>query len=67
MITRVFGKKIENFYEVFHNWKQVEDDNGEIRTVYILHSYPYILDIVLSRREHLAYPDQYTRCRYLYR
>ena len=35
MITRVFGKKIENFYEVFHNWKQVEDDNGEIRTVYI--------------------------------
>ena len=34
MITRVFGKKIENFYEVFHNWKQVEDDNGEIRTVY---------------------------------
>ena len=34
MITRVFGKKIENFYEVIHNWKQVEDDNGEIRTVY---------------------------------
>ena len=34
MITRVFGKKIENFYEVLHNWKQVEDDNGEIRTVY---------------------------------
>lgn len=34
MITRVFGKKIENFYEVFHNWKQVEDGNGEIRTVY---------------------------------
>lgn len=25
MITRVFGKKIENFYEVIHNWKQIED------------------------------------------
>ena len=35
MITRVFGKKIENFYEVIHNWKQIEDSDGEIKTVYI--------------------------------
>lgn len=35
MITRVFGKKIENFYEVIHNWKQIEGSDGEIKTVYI--------------------------------
>lgn len=34
MITRVFGKKIENFYEVIHNWKQIEDNDGDTKTVY---------------------------------
>ena len=34
MKTRVFGKKIENIYDVIHNWKQIEDNDGEIKTVY---------------------------------
>lgn len=34
MKTRVFGKKIENIYDVIHNWKQIEDNNGETKTVY---------------------------------
>ena len=34
MITRVFGKKIENVYEVDHKWKQIEDNDGEMKTVY---------------------------------
>lgn len=34
MKTRIFGKKIGNIYEVDHNWKQIEDNDGEIKTVY---------------------------------
>lgn len=34
MITRVFGKKIENVYDVIHNWKQIDDNDGETKTVY---------------------------------
>ena len=34
MKTRVFGKKIENVYEVDHKWKQIEDNDGEMKTVY---------------------------------
>ena len=34
MITRVFGKKIENVYDVICNTKQVEDNDGNMKTVY---------------------------------
>ena len=34
MITRVFGKKIENVYDVIYNTKQVEDNDGKVKTVY---------------------------------
>lgn len=35
MITRVFGKKIENVYDVICNMKQVEkDDDGKMKSVY---------------------------------
>ena len=34
MKTKVFGKKIENVYEVDHKCKTVEDINGESKTVY---------------------------------
>ena len=34
MITRVFGKKIENVYDVIYNTKQVEDNDGKMKTVY---------------------------------
>ena len=32
--TKLFGKKIENIYEVDHKWKVVESGNGGARTVY---------------------------------
>ena len=35
MITRVFGKKIENVYDVVCDMKQVEDDDGKMKSVYI--------------------------------
>lgn len=34
MITRVFGKKIENIYDVIYNMKQIEDNDGNIKAVY---------------------------------
>lgn len=34
MKTKVFGKKIENTYEVDHKWKSIKDENGENKTVY---------------------------------
>ena len=34
MTTRVFGKKIENVYDVIYNTKQVEDNDGNMKTVY---------------------------------
>ena len=34
MITRVFGKKIENVYDVICDMKQVEDDDGKMKAVY---------------------------------
>lgn len=34
MKTVVLGKIIENVYEVNHKWKQIEDNDGEIKTVY---------------------------------
>lgn len=34
MNTRVFGKKIENVYDINHNWKQIKGVDGEFRTVY---------------------------------
>lgn len=34
MRTVILGKKIENVYEVNHNWKTIDDGNGEVRTVY---------------------------------
>lgn len=34
MITRVFGKKIENVYDVIYNTKRVEDNDGKMKTVY---------------------------------
>ena len=34
MITKVFGKKIENVYDVIYNTKQVEDNDGKMKTVY---------------------------------
>ena len=34
MRTVVLGKKIENVYEVNHNWKTIDDGNGGIKTVY---------------------------------
>ena len=34
MITRVFGKKIENYYDVDHKWEQIKDNNGDFKTVY---------------------------------
>lgn len=34
MKTRLFGKKIENIYDVDYKWKKIKDDNGETKTVY---------------------------------
>ncbi len=34
MRTVILGKKIENVYEVNHNWKTIDDGNGGIKTVY---------------------------------
>ena len=34
MITRVFGKKIENYYDVDHKWEQIKDNNGDFKTIY---------------------------------
>ena len=34
MKTVILGKKIENVYEVNHNWKTIDDGNGGVRTVY---------------------------------
>lgn len=34
MRTVLFGKKIQNIYEVDHKWKEIKDDNGEVKTVY---------------------------------
>lgn len=34
MRTVLFGKKIQNIYEVDHKWKEIKDDNGEAKTVY---------------------------------
>ena len=34
MRTVVLGKKIENIYEVNHNYKTIENKNGDIKTVY---------------------------------
>ena len=33
MITRVFGKKIENYYDVDHKWEQIKDNNGDFKTI----------------------------------
>ena len=34
MITRVFGKKIENYYDIDHKWEQIKDNNGDFKTIY---------------------------------
>lgn len=34
MRTVILGKKIENVYEVNHNWKTIDDGNGVVKTVY---------------------------------
>ena len=34
MKTVILGQKIENVYGVNHNWKSVDDGNGNLRTVY---------------------------------
>ena len=34
MKTRLFGKKIENIYDVDRKQKEIKDDNGDIKTVY---------------------------------
>ena len=34
MVTRVFGKIIENIYDVIYNMKQIEDNDGNIKAVY---------------------------------
>lgn len=34
MKTRVFGKKIENIYDVDYKWKEVKDSSGETKIVY---------------------------------
>ena len=34
MKTIVLGQKIENIYEVNHNWKTINDENGNLKTVY---------------------------------
>lgn len=34
MKTKVFGKVIENNYSVIYNSKQIEDENGNVKTVY---------------------------------
>lgn len=34
MKTRVFGKKIENVYDVDHKWMQIKGDDGDFKTVY---------------------------------
>lgn len=34
MKTKVFGKKIENIYDVDRKWKQIENNNGKTKTVY---------------------------------
>lgn len=48
MRTVILGKKIENVYEVNHNWKTIDDGNGGIKTVYTgkptLVMTPYIKD-----------------------
>lgn len=35
MRTVLFGKKIQNIYEVDHKCKEIKDDNEEVKTVYI--------------------------------
>lgn len=34
MRTVILGKKIENVYEVNHNWKTIDDGNDGVKTVY---------------------------------
>ena len=34
MKTRLFGKKIENIYDVDHKQKEIKDENGDFKTVY---------------------------------
>lgn len=34
MKTVLFGKKIQNIYEVDHKWKEIKADKGEVKTVY---------------------------------
>lgn len=34
MRTVILGKKIENVYEVNHNWKTIDDGNGGVKIVY---------------------------------
>lgn len=34
MRTVILGKKVENVYEVNHNWKTIDDGNGGVKTVY---------------------------------
>lgn len=34
MRTVILGKKIENVYEVNHNWKTIDDGNSGVKTVY---------------------------------
>lgn len=35
MKTKIFGKKIENVYDVDHKWMQIKDENDDFKTVYI--------------------------------
>ena len=34
MKTIILGQKIENIYDVNHNWKTIKDENGNLKTVY---------------------------------
>jgi hypothetical protein len=34
MKTIILGQKIENIYDVNHNWKTINDENGNLKTVY---------------------------------
>lgn len=34
MKTIILGQKIENIYDVNHNWKTINDENGNFKTVY---------------------------------
>ena len=34
MRTVILGKKIENVYDVNHNWKTIKDEDGNVKTVY---------------------------------